>query len=405
MVINRPLFKRVFPQILFCAGLLVLYGAIALAQDQAPVASEASQAAPQRTDGQIEMDVVHALDASPELKYDLITAATIQCEVTLSGTVASKASSDMAESVAGHVAGVTKVNNNLKIGNPQDANAGNPGAQQMAGNQPDNGPGPQGYPQVAPPQDQGQAPDEGQEPYYPPQPQYRAQQPQAPRYAAPNGPVTIPPGTLIQLRTSEPVNSKRAKDGEPVQFTVIHDVAIGIVLAIPRGATVHGVVTEAKKAGDLGGNPVLALTLTSLDMGGQSYPLATDQFKVKGPNKAGHTVSNAIGGGVLGTIIGCAVGRGFGCAVGAGAGIAAGTAASAATPGPGIWIPAEARVDFHLVSPLTVTPVNAQEAARLAQGLYQGGANLYRRSPYPIRRPYYGYPYGYPPPPVYYRPY
>jgi hypothetical protein len=349
------------------------------------------------------MDVVHALDATQELKSDLITAATIEGEVTLSGTVASKASSDMAESIASRVGGVTKVNNNLKIGNPQDASAANPGAQQMAGNQPDNGPGPQGYPQPASPQDQGQSPDQDQQPYYPPQPQYRNQAPQAPAYAIANGPVTIAPGTLIQLRTSEPVNSKRAKDGQPVQFTVIQDVTVGNVLAIPRGATVHGVVTEAKKAGDLGGSPVLALRLTSLDLGGQSYPIDSDQFKVKGPNKAGHTVGNAVGGGILGTIIGCAVGRGFGCAVGAGAGIAAGTAASAASPGPGIWIPAEARVDFHLVSPLTVAPVNAQEAARLAQGLYQGGPNLYQRGYYPYGRPYYGYPYGYPR--VYYRPY
>jgi hypothetical protein len=170
------------------------------------------------------------------------------------------------------------------------------------------------------------------------------------------------------------------------------------------------VVTEAKKAGDLGGSPVLALTLTSLDLGGQSYPLQTDQFKVKGPSKTGHTVGNAFGGAVLGALIGGATHGPEGAAIGAGIGAGAGTAASAATPGPGIWIPAESRVDFHLTAPLTVAPVNAQEAARLAQGLYQGGPNLYRRGNYPYGRPYYGrpyygYPYGYPPPPVYYRPY
>lgn len=66
----------------------------------------------------------------------------------------------------------------------------------------------------------------------------------------------------MQLRTSEALASKRAKDGEPVQFTVISDVTFGGVLAIPRGATVHGVITESKKAGELGGSPVLALTLT-----------------------------------------------------------------------------------------------------------------------------------------------
>jgi len=120
-------------------------------------------------------------------------------------------------------------------------------------------------------------------------------------------------------------------------------------------------------------------------------------------------VGNAVGGGILGTIIGCAVGRGAGCAIGAGAGVAAGTAASAASPGPQVWIPAEALVTFHLNTPLTVNPVSSQEAARLAQGLYQGGPNLYRRGPYPYYGAQYaaGYPYGYPYGygPVYYRPY
>jgi hypothetical protein len=221
--------------------------------------------------------------------------------------------------------------------------------------------------------------------------------------------VTIPVGTLLQVRTSEPVDSKRAKNGELVQFTVIQDVIAGGVLAIPRGATVHGVVTDVKNegSGNLAGSSVLGLALTSLDLGGQSYPLNTDQFRVKGPNKAGQTVSNAVGAGIIGTIIGCAVGRGAGCAIGAGAGVAAGTAASAASPGPRVWIPAEALVTFHINAPLTVNPVSPQEAARLAQGLYPGGPSLYRRGPYgPGYYAGYGYapyPYGYPP--VYYRPY
>ena len=399
----RPLLKRVFPQVLAFAGLVALCGAVALAQNTPPAGG-------QRTDGQIEMDVVHALDASNALKKDLITAATIQSEVTLSGTVSSEASKELAESIASHVPGVTAVHNNLKVGNPQDAqnappaDANDASAQQMAENPPagDDGPipPPQGYPQQAHSQDQPPLP--------PARPQYVPSRPPAsyppaqPAYEMPKGPVTIPAGTLLQVRTSEPVDSKRAKDGTPIQFTAIHDVTFGGVLAIPRGATVHGVVTEAKKAGELGGSPELALKLTSLDLGGQNYPLQTDQFKVKGPNKAGQTVSNALGAGIMGTIIGCAVGRGAGCAIGAGAGVAAGTAASAASPGPGVWIPAEALVDFHLAAPVTVQPVTQQEANRLAQGLTPGGPTLYRRGYY---RP--GYPYAYPSPygPVYYRPY
>ncbi len=417
---NRAFLKRVFPQVLAWTGLVVLSVAVAIAQDQ-PEPAAAAQAG-QRTDGQIEMDVVHALDASKALKNDMITAATIQGEVTLTGTVASDASSELAESIAGHVAGVTKVDNKLKVGNPQEAQAADAGAQPAPDNQPDDAgqapPPPAATDGPLPMPSQGQAQNQPQAPPpapyppsrpqyapgYPPQRQY-AQAPPPPAYEEPKGPVTIPQGTLLQLRTNEAVGTKKAVDGQPVEFTVIRDVAVGGVLALPKGATVHGVVTESKKAGDLGGSPVLALKLTSLDLGGQSYPLDSDQFKVKGPNKAGQTVGSAVGGGILGTIIGCAVGRGFGCAVGAGAGVAAGTAASAASPGPGVWIPAEALVTFHLNTPLTVNPVNAQEASRLAQGLYQGGPSLYRRGPYP----YYGaqyagaYPYGYGP--VYYRPY
>jgi hypothetical protein len=393
----RSLFKRVFPQVLIWTAAVALCGVMAPAQDATTPAAPAAAA---RSDGQIEMDVVHALDASKALKDDLITAATIQSEVTLSGTVSTEASSELAESIASRVPGVTKVNNNLKIGNPQAA--AETGDQQSVGSQPDDESAP------APAPDQGggpaPAPDQGQSQAPPPpsaRPQYVPARPPVQAYEAPKGPVTIPQGTLLQLRTSEPVNSKRAKDGEPVQFIVIQDVAVGGVLAIPRGATVHGVVTEVKntKSGDLGGSSELALKLTALDLGGQSYPLDTDQFKVKGPNKAGRTVNNAIGGGLLGTMIGCAAGRGVGCAIGAGAGVAAGTAASAASSGPGVWIPSEARVDLHLKTALTVTPVNAQEAARLAQGLYPGGPTLYRRGYYPYGRPYYAYP------PVYYRPY
>ena len=456
---KQSLMRKVSTQLMALVALAVLSTAVALAQDAgAPAQPQGGPAAQQgpRTDGQIEMDVVHALDASAALKNDLITAATIQSEVTLSGTVSSDASKQLAESIAAHVDGVTKVHNNLQIGNP-GADAQNPQpapsadempdpdqsqAQKQMANLPPPGPAPDanpqdqgpppgpannpqqpqypqqggypqqpnypqqgGYPPPPPARPQYQNPQNSQ---YPPYPQYQPA-PQAPAYQPARGPVTIPAGTLLQVRTSEPVDSKRAKDGEPVQFTVIQDVVAGGYLAIPRGATVHGVVTEVKNegSGHLAGSSVLALALTSLDLGGQSYPLDTNQFRVKGPNKAGQTASNAVGGALIGAIIGCAVGRGPGCAIGAGVGAAGGTAASAASGGPRVWIPAEALVTFHINAPLTVNPVSPQEAARLAQGLYPGGPSLYRRGPYGpgyyAGYGYAGYPYGYPP--VYYRPY
>jgi hypothetical protein len=444
------LLKNMIRPLVAGTGVAVLFAVVALAQDAGAPAGQsqgqaqgqpaAQPAAPQgpRADGQIEMDVVHALDASAALKNDLITAATIQSEVTLSGTVSTEASKQLAESIAAHVDGVTKVNNNLKVGNPAADAQNMPPApetqempdadqsqvQQQTAGLPPPGPAPgQGAnptpnesqaPARAPyPQQQGAYPPPSpppQRPQYqnPQYSQYPPQYPPAPRYAPATGPVTLPAGTLLQLRTSEPVDSKRAKDGEPVQFMVIQDVTMGGVLAIPRGAVVHGVIAEHKNvgSGSMGGSSSLALALTSLDLGGRTYPLESDQFKVKAPNKAGQTVGSALTGGVIGTIIGCAVGRGAGCAIGAGAGVAGGTALGAAEPGYRAWIPAEALVTFHIAAPITVAPVGPQEAARLAQGLYPGGPALYRRAPY--GSPYYGYGYGpgyYAYPAPYYRPY
>ena len=401
-------FRNIWPAVLVIGSLgswVSLSGPIAMAQDAGAAGQEAASAG-QRTDGQIEMDVVHALDAAPSLQQDWITAGTVQGEVTLSGTSASAANRQLAESIAGKVPGVIKVVNNLKVGDPQTAQNGE-GQPQDQADYADQG-------QPATPHDNGQpqpnvpvTPQPGYQPAYPPAPRgsynpapSQPQVAQAPE--PPHAPVTLAQGTLVKVRTSEPLNSKKAKDGTPVEFTVVRDVYAAGALAIPRGAVIHGQVIDVKKAGALGGSPELALKLESLDLGGSSYALDTDPFSVKGPNKAGRTVGNAFGGAILGAIIGGAVGGGGGAAIGAGAGAVGGTAASAATPGPQVWIPAEALMDFHLNAPLTVTPVSSREAQRLAANAPPPSQRptLYRRGYYP-----YGYPPPPPPPGYYYRPY
>lgn len=207
------------------------------------------------------------------------------------------------------------------------------------------------------------------------------------------GPVTILEDTLIRVQTLEPINSKRAKDGTPLLFTVSEDVVAGNVMVIPRGAMVRGSVVESKKAGVLTGSPELTLKLTSLDLGGRSYPLDSYQFKVKGTSKTPVTEKDAVRGAAVGAIVGGSVsgvsskgvvssdgsGKAVSMAAGAAVGAGVGTLVSAGTPGPGIWIPSEAQVDFYLAAPIAVTPVSAKEAARLSQGLHPGGPSLYVR--------------------------
>ncbi len=222
------------------------------------------------------------------------------------------------------------------------------------------------------------------------------------QYAPPpqqaSGPVSVPAGTLLQVRTVEPLDSAHLHPGQIFDATVARDVWEGNVLAIPRGATLQGVVVQTEQPqGKLGGKPYMDLRLTSLNLSGQIYRLNTNLWAGRGPNKAGYTASNTVTGGLLGAIVGGIIGRGAGAAVGAGLGAMTGLGISSATKGPHIYIPSEAILNFHLAEPVTVQPVSWQEARRLSSN-----------EPQLQTRPMYGrrfvrpYPYGYAYPPAYY---
>jgi hypothetical protein len=220
---------------------------------------------------------------------------------------------------------------------------------------------------------------------------------------------------LLQVRTDEPLDTKKAKPGDFFQATVLQSVFQGRVIAIPRGAQVTGRVVEVKKAGDLKGGAQLTLEITSLNLGPAPVALYTDTWTLNGPGKGGYTTGNAVGGAALGAVIGAIAGGGPGAAIGAGAGTAAGLGASAATPGPRGILPPESVVSFHLTQPVTVQPVSSQEVRQLAQnvapppGRYAPGPGNYAYPaagyyPGAVPPPPVGYGY-YPPPYAYAYPY
>ena len=375
-----------------------------------------AQAAPVVPDGQIEMNVVHALDAAAQLKPDWITATTAQGVVTLTGTSSSQANRELAASLASKVPGVSKVVNNLTVGNPQQAGgqapesaeppAANPqeesaGLPPATGQQPDQN---QQY-QNQPGQPDSTQPDNGQ---YAQAPAARSaygyrqqgdQQSYQPQYPAgpepPRNPVTIPQGTALVVRTTQSLSSDMAQPGAPVDFVAARDVYAGGVLAIPRGATIHGEVTDVRQSGSLTGHAELALRLDAVQLEGNTFPIDANFFKVRSPGKGGHPAASAIGGALLGAVVGGAFGGGTGALIGGTAGGLGGTAASAVSRGPQVWIPSESRMTFHLSTPLTVTPVSRQEAQRLASAAPGvGGPMLRRRAMYPPPAPAI-YPYGF----------
>jgi hypothetical protein len=213
-------------------------------------------------------------------------------------------------------------------------------------------------------------------------------------YGTPGTHVIVSENTLIRVMTDQSLSSEKSKDGTEVSFTVSEDVIVNHVLAIPRGATVHGEVIQTKKAGRLSGSPELTVKLVSLDIGGESYPLYTYHFRVEGTSKAKPTVTNVEGGAVIGALAGGVISgsakggatvadKAKDMAAGAAAGAGVVVVAAAITPRPELAIPAESQMDFHLASPISVQPVSEKEAERLAQRLHPGGPVLYVRGDTP----------------------
>lgn len=393
--------KFSWPAVVMTLGvcLWILAGTAAFAQD----------AAASHNDSDLQAAVSTAILHDPVLKDQPVTATTAKGVVTLSGTVETEQQRQEAETTAANVPGVSGIQDNIKVVN-EGAQAAPPPPtddQQTPPPPPEESPM---NPPPPPPESQQPAPTaNGQMPPPPPPDQ---QQPRAPypgtygqqpygggygSYPPPqqtSGPVTIPAGTLLQVRTSEPLDVSRIQDGAAFEATAASDVFEGNVLAIPRGAVVQGTVVKAKKPGALGGSGELELQITSVNLGGKAYPVATDIWSSKGPNKAGYTAANTAGGAVVGALIGGILGRGPGAAVGALVGGGAGLAASAGTNGPRTLLPPETLLNFHLTTAVTVQPVSWQEAQRLAQNAPQLQRRpVYMAPPYPYP---YGYPYPYP---------
>ena len=285
-----------------------------------------------------------------------------------------------------------------------------PGNGQASGGQPPYGQPAPGYGQPGPGYGYPQQGQNGQGSGYPPQgpppppgAYGRAQGYPPPSGYAPQGgqvsgvPVTVPAGALLRVRINRGLDSNHLTPGTPFDGTVLSDVAAGGAIAIPRGASVSGVVVDARKAGALKGEGELALAINSLTLGGTSYPLVSDTWERQGQDKAVRTVNSALGLGVLGAIVGGVAGGGAGAAIGAGVGAGVGVAGSASSPGGRVIVPPEAVLTFHLAQPASVNTVSEGEMQRLAYAAGPAGPG----APPVVRRRYYpGYyapsPYPYP---------
>ena len=157
----------------------------------------------------------------------------------------------------------------------------------------------------------------------------------------------IPPGTIVQVRTNQTIDSRSAAPGHVFTGLVAHNVTdrTGRVV-IAGGAPSELVVRNVSKH-------KMVLDLQAIVIGGQRYHVLSDTATVEGKNRSGlganKRTAKFVGGGALGgSVIGAIAGGGAGAAIGAVAGGAGGATAQVLTKGKSVQVPAESLVTFRL---------------------------------------------------------
>lgn len=173
----------------------------------------------------------------------------------------------------------------------------------------------------------------------------------------------IEPGTVIDVRTNEPI-SERRNDGRIFTGSVETDiVAPNGQLAIPQGANVEMIVRIAP-------DQDLILDLESVTIDGQRYAIEASPQRVEAKDGVGanERTGRYVGGGaIFGAIIGAVVGGGKGAAIGAGVGAAGGAVGQMATKGREVSIPSESVVSFRVERAFVVSQT---DDGRLDNGVH-----------------------------------
>ena len=239
-----------------------------------------------------------------QLKDANLQVASNKGQVTLTGTVSSSAAHLDAYKIATQTPGVTSVNDQVTVQEPQAAQAAptpapaetqpptetkrerrrrgarearekkhraRPAAEEVAENVPQNpDPAPQPAPQdqtAPPPAEPAAAPAPAPTPPPPPPP------PQ-PR------PVRVDAGTTVTIRMIDGVDSSVNQPGEIFHASLDAPLVVGNEVVAPKGSDIYVRLVSASQAGKFKGMSELHLELIKLELHGQSYPLVSSTYSL-----------------------------------------------------------------------------------------------------------------------------
>jgi hypothetical protein len=178
-----------------------------------------------------------------------------------------------------------------------------------------------------------------------------------PESPGPAVPVTLPAGTRFEVEFTQGLASNTSAVGDVFRARLVSDLRLEGAVAIPAGAEILGVVTDAVGAGRIGGQAKLTVRFTDLVLpSGSTLPVHAS-FLEQGKSRAGRDAATiggtTAGGALLGRILSSGS-RTRGTVLGAIIGAAVGTAIAAKTAGEEVVIPEGSVVSLKLDGPLEI---------------------------------------------------
>jgi len=172
---------------------------------------------------------------------------------------------------------------------------------------------------------------------------------------APKPRIVVHAGKELSVMVNQQISSKTSNPGDRFEGSLAAPVMVGEKKVIPSGARVIGTVTDAKSAGKFNGNAAITVTLESIRVNGERYPIKTTSVTQAGKGRGKRTGIGAGGGAVVGGIFGAIAGGGKGAAIGVGAGAGAGAAGAGFTGDREIEISPETRLSFTLENTIAIS--------------------------------------------------
>lgn len=136
------------------------------------------------------------------------------------------------------------------------------------------------------------------------------------------GPVNVPAGTALLVRTSEEIATHNMSEGDRFSARLESKLMAGSVMVAPAGTTVYGRVLKSKKGGIGARKAVLELTLTQIKIDGQIKSITTSVLR--GEGASGGLGRKILKGAAIGGLADGSAGADDGARIGAGVGILAG---------------------------------------------------------------------------------